>query len=121
MDGYAIATCKPQKAPVFLEGCITAFLFCSGLPPCCNFDRRQVMGAGDKGPQSVLGNAAQEGRTPTAWNVYTGLEEGDLKQGRHDVCQFPRVQTLHECSELGCSYSCFRPVCPQGPRGSEST
>lgn len=33
MEGYVIAIGKPQKAFVFLEECITAFLVCSGLSP----------------------------------------------------------------------------------------
>lgn len=115
MAGYAIAVCKLQKAFAFLEEYATAFMF------CCNFDRSQVMGGGNKGPLFVLSNTAQEGRTLTAWNIYRGLEEGYLQQGQQDVCQFPGVQTLPECSELGCSYSCFKSVCPHRPRSSEST
>lgn len=58
MEGYVIAIGKPQKAFVFLEDCITAFLVCNGLSPCCSFDRWQVMAAGNKGPLFVLRNTA---------------------------------------------------------------
>jgi len=74
---------------VFLEEYITALLFNGGLPPCCGFDQWQMMEAGNKGPQSALSNTAWEGRTSTAWNIYTGLEERYLKQGQQDVSTSP--------------------------------
>lgn len=76
MEGCVIAIGKPQKAFVFLEECITAFLVCSGLSPCCSFDRWQMMAAGNKGPLFVLRNIAQEGRTLAGWNISMGLEAG---------------------------------------------